>query len=124
MSNSAYELIQVHQVSAALICLWAWFCVFSTRVNDGLLGKLLFGFLGIAAFGVMVAPVAWPYFNERATVVMNVFVAGVGVRHMWMKCLWGHIKAACERWTICARIRMIQSATAHGYSNNNDEKVR
>ncbi|HSH72328.1 MAG TPA: hypothetical protein VK974_04645 [Methylophilaceae bacterium] len=100
MSNETLFLWQVLQFSAAAIFLWAMFCVFAKRVNDGIVGKIMFSMLGFAAFAVVLAPG-----NARALVIMVMFVAFVGIRHMWMKCFWLHIKLACERWLICEKFR-------------------
>lgn len=105
MSNEQFILLHLHQASAAVIFLWAWFCVFSSCVNDGILGKILFGMLGFAAFSVVLSPSIGALNSTRAAVLMDVFVGLVGIRHMWMKCFWDHIKAICNRWALCARIR-------------------
>lgn len=100
MSSEAIVLLSVFQWSAAVIFLWAFFCVLAKRVDDGIVGKLMFSMLGFAALAVVVSPN-----NARALAILLMFVACVGVRHMWMKCIWGHIKAACQRWLFCEKIR-------------------
>jgi len=105
MISNYQVLLQVKLIAAAFICLWGWFCVFYPKVNDGILGKILFGLLGFSAFAVCVSDKVSFVDSTRAEVIMNLFVALVGIRHMWMKCIWGHLKAMCTRWAICVRLR-------------------
>ena len=105
MISNYQTLMFFKTASALLICFWAFFCVFYPRVNDGILGKVLFGLLGFSAIAVIVSENVNYFDMTHAMIVMNVFVAAVGVRHMWMKCFWDHIKAACARWAICVRLR-------------------
>jgi len=90
--NSEYEwLLQIHRVAAACIFLWAGFCVFCDVVKDGVIGRVLFTLLALAAFAVVLTPYLPASHAIRATVMMNCLVAAVGFRHAWMKLIWPYI---------------------------------
>jgi hypothetical protein len=91
MSNELAILLTLHQLAAAGIFLWATFCVLSPLVRDGVIGCLLFSMLSLAAFSVVLSPVLPTAHALRATVIMDLFVAAVGIRHVWMKLLWPYI---------------------------------
>jgi hypothetical protein len=93
MSHEYATLLSLHQLAAAGICLWAWFCVFSPLVKDGVIGCVLFGMLGLASFCVVWSPVLPTSHALRATVIMDLFVAAVGIRHAWMKVIWPYVQA-------------------------------
>jgi CBS domain containing-hemolysin-like protein len=92
MSSELAILLTLHQLAAAGIFLWATFCVLSPLVRDGVIGCLLFSMLSLAAFAVVFSPVLPTAHALRATVIMDLFVAAVGIRHVWMKLIWPYIQ--------------------------------
>lgn len=119
MTNDYLELVSLQKAAAAVIFIWAWFCVFNHRVNDGILGKILFGLLGMAALAVYLSDHVGVWDSTRATIIMNIFVALVGVRHMWMKCLWHHIETLCSRWELCERVKKSMKKIGGDFEKNN-----
>lgn len=85
-------------VVLALVCFWA---VMTPRVNDGLIGKIIFITLCFAS----ISNAAWALENpadlDRAEVVSNAMVAFAAVRCYWMRCHRPHLhrwfKRRCKR---------------------------
>lgn len=69
----------INSVAVAVMVLWAFWCCLSPGVNDGLIGKVLCLLLMLAALGVLSNP------GPEAEVLLNISVASLAVRHMWMK---------------------------------------
>jgi len=89
--------LTLNMIAAAVIMAWAMWCAFSPRVNDGLLGKLLFALAALAAFGVLVGP-AYGYAEPHpAEVTLKGCIAALGVRHWWLKTVW---PAVVRRWRV------------------------
>lgn len=81
----------LNTIAADLIFVWAAWCVLSKKVNDGIVGKVIFSALSIAAFAVFSSGIQGK-FNQPAEVAMNVSVAGLAIRHFWMRHYWADIR--------------------------------
>ena len=62
---------------------WAVWCVCSDRVNDGILGRILYSAIAIAAFAAFFA--AHPQTHLAAHKAIITAVALIGLRHFIMK---------------------------------------
>lgn len=89
-------MITVNVVAVWVIVLWAFWCILYRRVSDGIVGKVLYLLLMLAAFGVLSNP------GQGSETALNCTVAAIGVRHVWMKTVFPHIKAAVIRRLRCA----------------------
>lgn len=89
-------MMSVNLLAVSVIVLWAFWCLVSRRVSDGILGKVLYLMLVLAALGVLSRP------GMSAQTVLNCTVAAIGVRHFWMKTFWPRIRSAVITRIRCA----------------------
>lgn len=89
-------MISVNVVAVAVIVLWAFWCILVRRVSDGVLGKILYMLLMLAALGVLSNP------GLQSEAWLNVTFAAIGVRHFFMKTFWPRIREATIRRIRCA----------------------
>ena len=73
-----------------VILLWATWCVFSQSVKDGILGRIMYSSIAIAAFAAIFSEHALTIYRSNQIVV--VAVACIGLRHFFMKMLKSHRK--------------------------------
>lgn len=76
---------EVNTLACALIFVWATWCVLHPKINDGVVGKVLFSGMAFSAMAVV--------FNGGSTsgTSMHIFIAALGVRHMAVK-HWPQVK--------------------------------
>lgn len=89
-------MIDLNVVAVSVIVAWAFWCILVRRVSDGIVGKVLYMLLMLAALGVLSSP------GQNSETMLNCTVAVIGVRHFWMKTVWLHIRAAVSKRTRCA----------------------
>lgn len=89
-------MILVNVVAVSVIVVWAFWCILYKRVSDGIVGKVLYMLLMLAALGVLSNP------GQGSETALNCTVAAIGARHFWMKTVWPHIRAAVIRRIRCA----------------------
>lgn len=88
----------VNAVAVCIIVLWAFWCLVSRRVSDGIVGKVLYLLLTLAALGALSRPGA----VAATTEALNCSIAAIGVRHFWMKTFWPKLKACLIHKIRCA----------------------
>ena len=88
-------LFIVNAVAAAVICVWATWCVLSPNVNDGIVGKLIFSCTALAAFACATSP-AYELHTEPE-VTLNVCLALLGIRHWMMRIVTPAIRRRMQR---------------------------
>lgn len=71
-------------VACAIIFAWAVWCVFSKAVKDGILGKIFFSAIALAAITSALAGHHQAELSPQAY-TMNFCMAGLGVRHFFLK---------------------------------------
>ena len=81
----------VSLIAVGLIVVHAIWCLLSPRVSDGVLGKLLYLLLSLAAFAFISRPSAF------SQMMLNLSFAGIAVRHWWMKTYWARVKRRIMR---------------------------
>lgn len=69
-------------IAVGILLVHAVWCLLCKRVSDGILGKLLYGMLSMAALAYLSLP------DEYATAVLHGSLAAIAVRHFWMKTYW------------------------------------
>lgn len=89
-------MITLNMVVVSIIVLHGFWCLLSRRVSDGILGKILYCLLILAAFGVLSNP------GQHAETSLNATFALIGVRHFWMKTFWPRIRSAALQRIRCA----------------------
>lgn len=89
-------MITLNMIVVAVIVLHGFWCLLSKRVSDGIVGKVLYLLLILAAMGVMSKP------GQGAETVLNATFALIGVRHFWMKTFWPRIRTNLVNRIRCA----------------------
>ena len=69
---------------------WAVWCVCSSRVNDGVLGRLFYSSIAIAAFAAFFAAHQQTYLAANQMIITA--VALIGLRHFIMKIYNDHFR--------------------------------
>lgn len=85
----------INDVAVSIIVLWAFWCLMSRRVSDGIVGKVLYLMLILSALGILSNP------GQGAETNLNIVLACIGIRHFWMKTYWPTAKAYLMRKIIC-----------------------
>lgn len=80
----------IYQAVYAVIFLWAVWCICSRKVNDGVLGRVFYSAIALAAFAAFFAK--QPITIERSNQLLIAAVALTGLRHFVMKWVNGHRK--------------------------------
>lgn len=73
-------------IAVGLIVVHAFWCLWCPRVSDGVLGKVLYLMLTLAAFAYISRP------SPFAQMLLNISFATIAVRHWWMKTYWSSVK--------------------------------
>lgn len=81
-------ILAINMVACSIICAWATWCIFSPGVRDGVIGKLLFATVAIAALSVVLGPGYGYHQPDAPGVTLHVCIAALGLRHIVMKHLW------------------------------------
>lgn len=89
-------MITLNLVAVVVIVLHGFWCLLSRRVSDGVVGKVLYLLLILAALGVLSNP------GQASEVALNCTVAAIGVRHFWMKTFWPRIRTSLVNRIRCA----------------------
>lgn len=74
------------------IVVHAVWCLLCRRVSDGIIGKLLYLLLSLAAFSYLSHP------SHNSQMLLNVSFFAIGVRHWWMKSMWKHVKRTIQHF--------------------------
>lgn len=83
--------------AVALIAVHGFWCLLSRRVSDGIVGKILYLALVLAAMGVLSHP--------HSTSAMEAFmwsIAAISGRHFWMKTFWPRLRSKLLNRIRCA----------------------
>ncbi|MCT8955107.1 hypothetical protein MN546_21960 [Pseudomonas lundensis] len=83
----------INSIASGLIALWAFWCVVSGKVRDGILGKLIYSVIAISGFVVMARNQNIFLAPTTAGTTLLVFLALAGLRHIFMVMYWQRVKA-------------------------------
>lgn len=75
-------------VAAVVTLLWAIWCVLSCRVQDGILGKLIFSCIAMSSLALLFAHSQPPGAQLTASLTLNLCFAAYSIRHAFMRCAW------------------------------------
>lgn len=89
-------MVTINLVAIWVIVFWALFCMLYRRVSDGIVGKVLYVLLMLAALGV------WSNPGQQSETLLNITFAAIGIRHAWMKTVFPHIRAHVVNRIRCA----------------------
>lgn len=78
----------IYQTVYAIIFLWSIWCIMSSKVNDGVLGRVFYSAIALAAFAAFFAK--QPITIERSNQILIAAVACIGIRHFIMKLYSAH----------------------------------
>lgn len=82
----------ISMIAVGVLVVHAVWCLLCKRVSDGIVGKLLYGLLSLAALAYLSRPNSY-----GATAVLHSSLAAIAVRHFWMKTYWLRIRARIMR---------------------------
>ena len=91
----------INSIACGLIALWAFWCVVSGRVRDGILGKLIYSVIAISGFVVMTRNQNIFLAPTTAGTTLLVFLALAGMRHIFMVMYWPRVKVWLCRTLNC-----------------------
>lgn len=74
-------------IAVGILLIHAVWCLLCKRVSDGIVGKVLYGLLSLAALAYMSRP------DVYATEMLHAVLAAIAIRHFWMKSYWPGIRA-------------------------------
>lgn len=77
-------------VAYVVIFIWSTWCVFSSSVKDGVIGRFSYSVIALAAFAAIVT--RHPDTLERANLLLIYAVACIGLRHFIIKIYKTHRK--------------------------------
>lgn len=69
-------------IAVGILLIHAVWCLLCKRVSDGIVGKVLYGWLSLAALAYLNRPEAY------ATAMLHTSLAAIAIRHFWMKTYW------------------------------------
>lgn len=75
-------------IAVGVLVVHAVWCLLCKRVSDGILGKLLYLCVSLAALSYISNP------GAHTQELLNVSIAAIAVRHWFMKTYWGRILRA------------------------------
>lgn len=79
-------------VAVGILVVHAMWCLLSPRVSDGIVGKILYLLVCLAAFGYISRP------SPVSQMLLNVSFACIALRHWWMKTYWAKVKRSVLRY--------------------------
>jgi len=82
----------INSIASGLIALWAFWCVVSGKVRDGILGKLIYSVIAISGFVVMARNQNIFFGPTTAGLTLHVSLALAGARHIFMVTYWQRVK--------------------------------
>jgi len=81
----------ISMIAVGVLVVHAVWCLLCKRVSDGIVGKILYGLLSLAALAYLSQP------DTYATALLHSCLAAIAVRHFWMKTYWLRIRARIMR---------------------------
>ncbi|WP_431145017.1 hypothetical protein [Pseudomonas alvandae] len=101
----------INSIACGMIALWAFWCVVSGKVRDGILGKLIYSTIAISAYVVTTRHDSFLFGPTTAGLTLHIALALAGIRHLFMVTYWRRVKAwicrhlNCERCMGCEKKR-------------------
>ena len=94
------------------ITVWAIWSVFSHKVRDGVIGKLIYASIALSGYAIVTRTEALYITPTVAGVTFHASLAFAGMRHIFMVTWWPQVK----RW-ICKRLNCDHCAPASDERN-------
>lgn len=95
-------IIGVNMIAASIIFLWATWCVISSSIHDGILGKLIYAATSIAAFS-MLANGFMGRMPPSTDATLHLCMAALAIRHFILRHYWPQLRCKLMRHTIPQR---------------------
>lgn len=92
-----------------LIAFWATWSVFSCRVRDGVIGKLIYATIALSGYAIATRSEAIIFTPTVAGVTFHGSLALAGMRHIFMVTWWARVRLwlcvhmNCERCGTCVK---------------------
>lgn len=91
----------INSIACGMIALWAFWCVVSGKVRDGILGKLIYSTIAISAYVVTTRHDSFLFGPTTAGLTLHIALALAGARHLFMVTYWQRVKAWLCRHLNC-----------------------
>ena len=95
-------MLSLNLAACTIIFAWATWCALSRKVNDGILGKIIFAVLSISSLGMLLGPNGWYGGRQSAETTMHMAMAALCLRHLAMKFIWPRLVRAI-RCQVCPK---------------------
>ncbi|MEE3504849.1 hypothetical protein QN399_00980 [Pseudomonas sp. 10C3] len=89
------------EVVIAIISGWACWCCLSRKVNDGIVGKLIYGIIAISGYAIVTRTETMFFSPSVAGVTFHAGLAMAGLRHYFLVNHWAKVKAWVCRYLHC-----------------------
>jgi len=89
----------INAIAAGSIAVWATWCCLSSRVRDGVVGKILYCAIALSGYAILARSNQLFFTPNAAGVTLHVALALAGARHVFMVTYWPAIRAR-----LCARL--------------------
>lgn len=83
----------IDSIACGMIALWAFWCVVSGKVRDGILGKLIYSTIAISAYVAVSDENIFLLGQTISGVTLHLALALAGLRHLFMVTYWKRVKA-------------------------------
>jgi hypothetical protein len=95
----------INSVACGFIAAWAFWCVVSGKVRDGILGKLIYSTIAISAYVVTTGHNSFLFGPTVAALTLHIALALAGIRHLLMVTYWQRVKAWLCHQLKCGKCR-------------------
>lgn len=83
----------INFIACGMIALWAFWCVVSGKVRDGILGKLIYSAIAISVYVVTTRHDSFLFGPTTAGLTLHTALALAGIHHLFMVTYWQRVKA-------------------------------
>ncbi|WP_339491151.1 hypothetical protein [Pseudomonas rhizophila] len=91
----------INFIACGMIALWAFWCVVSGKVRDGILGKLIYSAIAISVYVVTTRHDSFLFGPTTAGLTLHTALALAGIHHLFMVTYWQRVKAWICRHLNC-----------------------
>lgn len=90
----------VNAIASGAIALWATWCVLSSKVDDGIIGRAIYAAIALSGYALLARSEGIYFTTRSAETTMYVAVALSCIRHWYMATHW----PATKRW-LCRALK-------------------
>jgi hypothetical protein len=95
-------MMTVNVIACAILLIWACWACLNPNVNDGVLGKFIFGCVALAALSVILGNTTQGIKPSGPGTTLHCAIAALGLRHVFLKHCWPQVKQRIQNRILCA----------------------